>query len=107
MTQYESFRHFLRNVRDISDLIVYGPTMSDTSADQLVPTLFDFQQAARRLNVTESYLRRGVTARTLPHRRIGRKVMFSIDDLRQIVTASAVTPADAPTTLRPRRRRAS
>jgi excisionase family DNA binding protein len=79
--------------------------MPDTNTEQLVPTLYDFEQAARRLNVTESYLRRGVTARELPHRRIGRKVMFSIDDLRQIIAEAAVTPATRPDALRPTRRR--
>jgi len=70
------------------------------------PLLFGFPAAARRLGVTESWLRRAVTAKKVPHRRIGNAVRFSADDLAQIVAASAVTVDEAPpATPRPTRRR--
>ncbi len=56
------------------------------------PMLIGFPEAAARLGVAESWLRRAVTAREVPHRRLGKRVMFSLADLDQIV-AEAEVPA--------------
>ena len=69
-------------------------------------TLYDFAQAAETLRVTESWLRRAVTAKKIPHRRVGRVVRFSNADLAAIVAASAVAVAGATNELRPSRRSA-
>jgi hypothetical protein len=72
------------------------------------PLLLDFAAAAARLGVTQSWLERQATARTVPHRRLGRVIRFSEDDLAAIVAAHAVTPAEtAPATPRPTRRRSA
>jgi excisionase family DNA binding protein len=76
--------------------------------DEAGAALFTFTEAAERLRVRESWLRRQVTAKAIPHRRIGRVVRFAQHDLDEIVARSAVTPDEAISALRPsRRRRAS
>lgn len=56
-------------------------------------------EAAALLAVSPSFLKRGATARTLPHTRVGRFVRFSDDDLAEIVRRGRVEPV---TTLRRR-----
>lgn len=51
--------------------------------------LLGFTEAAEALNVNESWLRRAVTANEVPHRRLGRKVRFTEDDIAQIVAQAA------------------
>lgn len=64
--------------------------MSHTNSDQLTPALYDCKAAAAWLSVSEAWLRKAVTAGTVPYRRLGpRKVRFTLDDLQHIVAASA------------------
>ena len=51
--------------------------------------LLTFTEAAQRLNVTESWLRSRVKARTVPHTRLGRFIRFTEADLDAIVAAAA------------------
>lgn len=68
--------------------------MPDTNSHQVPPTLFDVPSAAAWLHVSESWLRRAVSAGTVPHRRLSaRKVRFTLDDLNRIVSASAAGTA--------------
>lgn len=78
--------------------------MTHANADQPTSTLIGFTEAAAILNVTESWLRRSVTAKKIPHRRVGRVVRFSADDLDQIVADCAVPAAHLSKELRPSRR---
>lgn len=54
--------------------------------------LRDFAEAAAYLHVGVHHLRKAVAARTYPHTRIGRKVLFSQQDLDRIVAMNAVEP---------------
>ena len=63
--------------------------------------LHTIEQAAEILAISPSFLKRGATARTLPHTRVGRFVRFSDDDLARIVAMGQVEPVTF------RRRRAS
>lgn len=56
------------------------------------PRLLGVPEAAVALGVTESYLRRGAAARSIPHTRLGRLVKFSDADLDAIVAAGQVRP---------------
>ena len=78
--------------------------MTRTTATQNDSALLTFTEAASWLAVTESWLRLAVAAKRVPHRRIGRAVRFSPDDLNQIVAAATVTVPKGSTELRPSRR---
>jgi hypothetical protein len=70
------------------------------------PRLLSFTDAAAHLGVSESWLRTHV--RDLPHRRLGRKVMFTVDDLDRIVALAYTAPpvtVTGVTSIRPSRRR--
>ncbi|GAA4899406.1 helix-turn-helix domain-containing protein [Streptomonospora salina] len=54
--------------------------------------LLTIPQAARRLNVPESWLRDKVTARKVPHRRLGKHIRFGEDDLEQIAEQARCLP---------------
>jgi excisionase family DNA binding protein len=54
--------------------------------------LYDPAQAAELLQVRESTLREWVRRRKVPHRRLGRAIRFSADDLRKIIAGSGVGP---------------
>jgi hypothetical protein len=58
--------------------------------------LRDFEAAAEFLGISESWLRPQVAARAVPHTRLGRRVLFSADQLVQIVAANAVEPGPSP-----------
>lgn len=49
--------------------------------------LYTPAEAAQYLAVKESWLRRKVTERAIPHRFLGKHLRFSITDLQTIVTA--------------------
>lgn len=66
--------------------------------------LLTFEQAATQLGLSESWLRRSVTANEIPHRRLGKLVRFSPADIESIREAAAVTPSPATRELRPSRR---
>jgi len=74
---------------------------SDPAPERL---LFGFADVAQMLDVPESWLKREVTARRIPFRRLGRTVRFSQQDIDAIVEASAFTPAAQPQGLFPPRR---
>lgn len=50
--------------------------------------LYTIPEAAERLAVKESWLRDRVTARLVPHARLGRHVRFTDEHLAQIVAAA-------------------
>ena len=50
-----------------------------------------YKEASRRLNVPEKWLRERIA--TLPHRKMGRYVQFTEDDLRRISDMHFVQPA--------------
>lgn len=56
------------------------------------PLLFTVAEAADLLQVTPNWLTERVTAGVIPHRRLGRLIRFSRDDLDQLVAQSARTP---------------
>lgn len=58
--------------------------------------LYTPAEAAERLKVTESWLKKRVAARTIPHTRIGRHIRFSEADLTALVAQSEVSPAATP-----------
>jgi excisionase family DNA binding protein len=64
--------------------------------------LYTPREAAQRLRVGESWLRRQAAARTVPSTRLGKHLRFSSADLTAIV-ASGARPANGS---RPRRRAA-
>lgn len=51
----------------------------------------DYPEAAVRLNIPETWLRERIGS--LPHRKIGRWVRFSVDDLSSISEMYAVRPS--------------
>lgn len=61
--------------------------------------LLTIPEAAAQLRMSQSWLRHEVAARSVPHRRIGRRVFFTDADLAAIIRAGEVEP------LRPTRRR--
>lgn len=63
--------------------------------------LLTFEQAAERLAVRESWLRKAVAAEQVPHTRIGRHVRFTEQNLNDFIEASQRTPLP----VRPIRRR--
>lgn len=70
-----------------------------------VPALYDFAEAASRLGVKESWLRRRTgPSGSIPHRKLGNSVRFTDDDLAEIVESMRVTPIEAAAT-RPTGRR--
>jgi hypothetical protein len=84
---------------------LYVLPMARNETNQNEAMLYDFAGAAAWLNVRESWLRRAVTAQTVPHRRVGRAVRFTAEDLHQIVADSAVSVVNQKTEIRPSRRR--
>lgn len=55
------------------------------------PALYNYHEAAKLLTISEATLRRRVMNGTAPHRKIGRSVRFTPEDLAAIVEA---VPAD-------------
>lgn len=50
------------------------------------PRLLNIDEAATYLNVPRTWLRDKVTARAVPHTRIGRHVRFTLEHLEEIVS---------------------
>ena len=59
------------------------------------PPLYDYRTAAAYLGCTDRYVRMLVARRELPHRRIGRLVRFTQEDLDRLVERARVEVADA------------
>lgn len=53
-------------------------------------------QLAQVLGMSKSWVQEQVTAKALPHHRVGRYVRFSPADVRAIERSTAVAPADRP-----------
>lgn len=51
--------------------------------------LYTITEAAERLNVPRTWLRDKVTARAVPHTRLGRHVRFTEEHLSEIVSAGS------------------
>ncbi|CAO5170880.1 Helix-turn-helix domain-containing protein [Frankia sp. AiPs1] len=73
-----------------------GAPATSTGDDDV--RLYDPEQAAALLRVRESTLREWVRRRKVPHRRLGRAIRFSADDLRKIIAGSVVMPLSVPGT---------
>jgi excisionase family DNA binding protein len=54
--------------------------------------LYNIVEAASVLGVPEGWLRKKVSARAVPHTRLGKHVRFTDDQLNRIVSAGAVEP---------------
>lgn len=57
------------------------------------PLLFTFAQAAQMTSLSESWLRKAVTERRIPFRKVGKHVRFSQADLDALIEQAAVVPA--------------
>jgi excisionase family DNA binding protein len=53
-------------------------------------------EAAAQLGVSESWLAKAVTARKVPHHRLGRVVVFYADDIAEIMAMHKVVPHAVP-----------
>jgi excisionase family DNA binding protein len=67
--------------------------MNTPTTDSAAVELFTIPEAAEALRVPEGWLRKKVTAGSVPHSRLGKHVRFTTEHLRQIVVAGAVEPA--------------
>ncbi|GAA1815511.1 hypothetical protein GCM10009682_40530 [Luedemannella flava] len=65
------------------------PTRTPTDRGSTGPLLYTPAQAAQRLQVRESWLRKKAAAREVPCTFLGKHLRFSADDLAAIVDASA------------------
>lgn len=71
-----------------------GPPSSGVPTDPVATLLYTIAEAAALLHVPEGWLRKKVTAGSVPHTRLGKHVRFTADHLRRIVDAGEVEPAD-------------
>lgn len=84
----------------------------DATATGVVPMevcaqLFTIREAAVLLHVPEGWLRKKVSAQSVPHTRLGKHVRFTSEHLQQIVAAgepSAAPPSARSNGLSPRAR---
>lgn len=58
--------------------------------------LFTFAEAAEMTKLRESWLRKAVSERRIPFRRIGRHVRFAQADIDALVTGAAVSVTPSP-----------
>jgi excisionase family DNA binding protein len=58
--------------------------------------LFTFAQAAEMTALPESWLRKAVTERRIPFRKVGKHVRFSAADLDALIEQTAVPAAVSP-----------
>ena len=91
-----------RDPRLLSRRGEFGPVPSSREEPMTAhigdPLLHTYQEAAQRLNVSVRWLQEHVQRRTIPHRRLGRQVRFSDDDLQEILDSTrqaAVRPRRA------------
>lgn len=54
--------------------------------------LMSYDEAAERLRISSRTLRRAVAAGRAPHRRVGKLVRFTADDVAEILAAWRVAP---------------
>jgi excisionase family DNA binding protein len=74
--------------------------VASSPASAPAATWLDCAGLAQVLGVSKFWVQERVTAKQLPHHRIGRLVRFSPDDVRAIERSTAVAPADRPARLR-------
>jgi excisionase family DNA binding protein len=67
------------------------------------PELFSLEEAAERLRVTRTWLLRQATAQTVESTRMGRKVLFTAQQLLHIIDDRSQPAVKAPTHLRTHR----
>lgn len=70
--------------------------MSAPTTDSASVELFTIPEAAAALRVPEGWLRKKVTAGSVPHTRLGKHVRFTTEHLRQVITVGEVDPATEP-----------
>jgi excisionase family DNA binding protein len=58
-----------------------------SAADEPPVRLFTISEAAALLNVPDGWLRKKVSARDVPHTRLGKHVRFTPEHLRAVITA--------------------
>jgi excisionase family DNA binding protein len=61
----------------------------------IAKVLFTFAEVADMTGLKESWLRRAVAQRTVAHRRVGKHVRFSHDDIAALIAASSQPVATA------------
>jgi excisionase family DNA binding protein len=61
-----------------------------TAQAEELDDLLDFAEAARRLRMSESWLRHKVARREVAHTRIGRRVRFTAENIAEIIAAGRV-----------------
>jgi excisionase family DNA binding protein len=66
--------------------------MNTGATESVAVELFTIPEAAETLRVPEGWLRKKVTAGSVPHTRLGKHVRFTADHLRQIVAAGDFEP---------------
>lgn len=59
--------------------------------------LFTFTDLAQMWGTGEDWLRKGVSARRLPHHRVADQIRFTREDAAEILASLAVRPAKVPT----------
>jgi excisionase family DNA binding protein len=58
--------------------------------------LFSTEEASAKLGISVDWLRRAVREKTIPHVKLGRRVLFSQQHLDQIIDRNTVTPVVTP-----------
>lgn len=66
----------------------------------MTPQNLDWAEAANALRIKEGQLRKWVAARVVPHTRIGKRVVFSPENIAQINAMFEVQPIARPRHLR-------
>lgn len=60
------------------------------------PLLFTFKEAAQMTALPESWLRKAVSERRIPFRKVGKHVRFSAADIDALIEQTAIAPAVSP-----------
>lgn len=75
---------------------IAGFSSSGTAAESAPALLYTIAEAAALLHVPEGWLRKKVSAGSVPHTRLGKHVRFTMEHLRRIVVEGEVAPAPTP-----------
>ncbi|MGH3264858.1 MAG: helix-turn-helix domain-containing protein [Trebonia sp.] len=73
-----------------------GLSLSAVTGEPAPALLYTIAEAATLLHVPEGWLRKKVTAGSVPHTRLGKHVRFTVDHLHRIVVSGEVEPAPTP-----------
>lgn len=60
------------------------------------PLLFTFTETAQMTALPESWLRKAVSERRIPFRKVGKHVRFSAADIDALIEQTAIAPAVSP-----------